>query len=395
MSDYMFLLESRLSPNQLQALVQVQHVAVGAHLHVFLAGGAVRDLLGGFPIRDLDFSVEAPALKLVRQLDKRLFAVRSTDEHRQSAELVFGGDATLEIAMCRPATIQDDLRRRDFSVNAVALSLNPASRGLLLDPTNGLADLERKELRSLSPYGFQDDPSRMLRLVRLQSRLKYTIEDRTRSQLENAREAGLAEQIPPRTRLWELQQLAGELEMVEAVKALQSAGLLDVFEPHLAKKLDLPLLARLEKTRRLVHSGGLRVDCFGPFLWTLAHKLSPAERAGLKTRLGLKTSEAKVWTDLESQARALQKTVAGKQMVQNSRLFEAVSAEDPAVALFLIAFSPQPAVRDRLRTYFARLRPAASAVRDEDVEALGVKRTSPKFEAARDAYVAARLDSSV
>ena len=79
-----------------------------------------------------------------------------------------------------PATIQEDLRGRDFSVNAIALSLNKASRGLLLDPTNGLADLEHKELRTLNTYTFYDDPSRLLRLVRFRIRLGYGVEERTR-----------------------------------------------------------------------------------------------------------------------------------------------------------------------------------------------------------------------
>src|SRR5437867_12409498 len=138
MSDYLFRLESRLNPDQLQLLVQVQQTAERGQAHLFLAGGAVRDLLAGFLIRDLDFAVEAPASKLVRQLDRRLFTVVANDELRQATELVYGGCATAEIAMCRketyskpgarpeitPATIQDDLRRRDFSVNAIALSLN-------------------------------------------------------------------------------------------------------------------------------------------------------------------------------------------------------------------------------------------------------------------------------
>src|SRR5581483_5539011 len=101
MSDYIFLLESRLNKDQLQLLAQVQRAAERAQVHLFLAGGAVRDLLGGFPIRDLDFAVEGPALKLLKQLDKRLFTIRSADEHRQSAELVFGAGATAEIGMCR------------------------------------------------------------------------------------------------------------------------------------------------------------------------------------------------------------------------------------------------------------------------------------------------------
>src|SRR5436853_204771 len=97
-----------------------------------------------------------------------------------------------------PATIQEDLRGRDFTCNAIALSLNRASRGLLLDPMNGLADIERKELRSVSTYGFYDDPSRLLRLVRYGVRMGYTVEERTQMQVANAREAEVEKHISAR-----------------------------------------------------------------------------------------------------------------------------------------------------------------------------------------------------
>src|SRR5205807_6259514 len=117
----------------------------------------------------------------------------SSDENRKSVELVFPSGVTAQVAMSRQekyartgakpqvsqATIQEDLRGRDFTCNAIALSLNRASRGLLLDPMNGLADIERKELRAVTTYGFYDDPSRLLRLVRFRVRMGYTVEERT------------------------------------------------------------------------------------------------------------------------------------------------------------------------------------------------------------------------
>src|SRR5205823_11867480 len=130
-----------------------------------------------------------------------------------TVELLFPSGVTVQIAMSRhekygrtgskpqisPATIQDDLRGRDFTCNAIALSLSRASRGLLLDPMNGLAEIGRRELRAISTYGFYDDPSRLLRLFRFQVRLGFTIEDRTQMQVANAREAEVEQSIPPRT----------------------------------------------------------------------------------------------------------------------------------------------------------------------------------------------------
>ena len=148
MSDYMFMLESRLSADQNRVLEHVQAAAGAAGVNLFLTGGGMRDMLGGFRIRDLDFSVEGHALKVAQTLEEQGARTLAVDENRSSTELVFASGVTAQVAMSRteryaktgakpqvtPATIQDDLRGRDFTVNAMALSLNRASRGLLLDP---------------------------------------------------------------------------------------------------------------------------------------------------------------------------------------------------------------------------------------------------------------------
>src|SRR6476659_4627871 len=147
MSDYMFMLENHLTAAQNRVLAEVMKAAVEANVNVFLTGGAVRDMLGGFPIRDLDFTVEGNALKLAKTVADQLGAeIVLTDSNRKVAELVSPEGVTFEISMARrerygktggkpqvtPATIHDDLRRRDFTINALALSLNRASRGLLI-----------------------------------------------------------------------------------------------------------------------------------------------------------------------------------------------------------------------------------------------------------------------
>src|ERR1700738_1410295 len=259
MSDYIFMLESHLSTEQSRALEVVQAAAGQANVNLFLTGGAMRDMLAGFRIRDLDFVVEGNSLKVAKTVaghsGVRLAAV---DENRKSAELVFPSGVTAQIAMSRQekyarqggkphvtaATIQEDLRGRDFTSNAIALSLNRASRGLLLDPMNGLADIERKELRSVHTYGFYDDPSRLLRLIRFRVRLGFTVEERTQMQVANAREAEVEKLIPKRALAEELVHIGVEDNPGEIVRALEEAGLAALFSPALAgPRLNLPGLA--------------------------------------------------------------------------------------------------------------------------------------------------------
>src|SRR5438105_12887371 len=129
MSDYLFMLENHLSTDQNRVVAEVQAAASVANLSLFLTGGAMRDMLGGFQIRDLDFTVEGNAIKLAKILtDKSGARVLSADEHRRTVELIFPGAVTAEIGMSRrerypkiggrpqvtPDAIQEDLRRRDF-----------------------------------------------------------------------------------------------------------------------------------------------------------------------------------------------------------------------------------------------------------------------------------------
>src|SRR5271165_6780417 len=223
MSDYMFILESHLSTDQSRVVGLVQTAAAEAGVNVFLTGGALRDMRAGFPIAEMDFTVEGSGIKLAKSIAAKAGAQSTeVDENRKFAQLVFTGGVRATIGMARqeryskpgakphvqPATIHEDLRGRDFTVNSIALSLNPASRGLLLDPNNGVGDIERKELRAVTNYTLYDDPVRLLRLQRFKIRLGFTVEERTKMQYDNAREAGLESRIPQQALLDELRHTA-------------------------------------------------------------------------------------------------------------------------------------------------------------------------------------------
>ena len=103
MPDYLFLMESRLHPAQWQVIVQVEAAAVSLGVNLYLVGGAVRDLIGGFPMEDLDFVVEGKALKLVPLLTRQKARVLSKNEALQSAELEFPFGILASVSMARAA----------------------------------------------------------------------------------------------------------------------------------------------------------------------------------------------------------------------------------------------------------------------------------------------------
>ncbi|MFQ5696199.1 MAG: hypothetical protein ACE5HB_09440, partial [Terriglobia bacterium] len=318
MPDYIFMLESRLSPEQLRALNRLQEEAQASGLNLYLVGGAVRGLMTGSPIRDLDFAVEGSPLRLARRLGGDEVRRLDTNERQSSAELLLADGVSLSLEMARneffrqpgkppevkPAPILEDLRRRDFSVNAMGISLTPGSRGLLLDPTNGLADVENRELRVLHPYSFLHDPVRLLRLVRFAARLGFRPEARTQALFESALARGYEDYIQPEPLGREVQQIAREANVVAVLKALAGHELLAVLHPLLQKrKPDYEGLAKLQKYLQQAFQAGYQPDPQYLVLYYLLRRLKGRAQKQLLRNLRMKKAEMKQALSLEREAR--------------------------------------------------------------------------------------------
>src|SRR5438270_3249731 len=275
MADFIYLMETRLTPDQQRAVALVTDVARAHEMNIYLAGGAVRDIISGFVIRDLDFSVQGNALKLQKDFEKAGVLTEATDEATRTIMLLLPGNVRAEVTSTRsekydkpgkpaeitPGTIYDDMRRRDFTVNAMALSLNPGSRGLLSDPFNGMADIEAKVLRVLHNYAFYEDPSRLIRATRLATRFHWTLEERTQARYDAAKENNYIDNISDRALGHEVEQLAHEEQPVEVLKALEKDGWLKVLAPHLSvAKIDTQGLAHMTKAKQQLQDVGLNPD---------------------------------------------------------------------------------------------------------------------------------------
>jgi tRNA nucleotidyltransferase/poly(A) polymerase len=410
MSDYMFMLESHLTPDQFRVITDVQACAAAANLNIFLTGGAMRDMLAGFPIRDLDFTVEGNALKLAKVVAQKTGArIVSTDEHKRSAELQFRGGVSAAIEMARvekyskpgarptvqPGTIHEDLRCRDFTINAIALSLNPASRGLLLDPNNGVADIEHREMRAVSNYALYDDPSRIVRLIRFRARLGYGIAERTQSQYENAREAQLENKISAEALGAELRRTADDPNAGDILKAFEDEKLIQLYLPTLTgPKLNLAGFSKLQKARQMVPFGiEFPIENLGLFLTVLTEKLTPKERSALVKNAALTRAEVNAWQKLEPAARKLEKQLQSAKLQKPSLLYQAITHVPGEHIMFLLVKGGERIVQDRIRNYLQKYLPAASEITDKDVAAKGAEPGTPKFKKLKAEMISARLDA--
>jgi tRNA nucleotidyltransferase/poly(A) polymerase len=281
-------------------------------------------------------------------------------------------------------------------VNAIALSLNRASRGLLLDPTNGLGDIEVRELRAASNYALYDDPSRLLRLIRFRVRLGYAIAERTQSQYQNVREAGLETKIAPESLASELRNIAEETNSGEILEALAQEKLLYLFSPALeGAKLNAAAFAKLHKARQMVPFGpDFPVQNLGLFLTLLFEKLSPKERSALIKNAGLEKADLAAWQKLEPAGKKLERELKSARLNRPSKVYALLSKTAGEQILYLLVKSGERVVPDRIKNYLQKYLPMAHEVTDRDVTAAKeIEPGNPKFAKAKLEVIAQRLDA--
>lgn len=412
MSDYMFMLESHLSPEQTRAVNTVEAAAEEAGVNAFLTGGALRDMLGGFPIRDLDFTVEGAPAKVVKILEKKHKVVcKASDEIRKAYDLVFPSGVTAEIAMAfeaqypkpggppkvKPSSIHEDLRRRDFTVNSIAISLNKASRGLLLDPTNGLGDLERRELRANSNYTLYDDPSRILRMFRLRARLGFELAEKTQNQYASVREAKLETKIHSAAVRDELHRMADEPNPGEIIETLDREKLLTLFSPASSGvKLNTAGFAKLLKAKQSVPFGiEFPIRNFGLFLHTLTEKLSDRDRKLLIKRCGLSKKDAAAPAELHKRAKKLERTLQSAKLKKASLVFDLLRQAPGEDVLYLAMHTTKRIVHDRIKNFLTKYLETANEVTEKDLAHLDLDPASAKFQQAKLERIHALLDGRI
>jgi tRNA nucleotidyltransferase/poly(A) polymerase len=370
MADYIYTMETRLSPDQLRAVHVVEEVARAHDMNLYVTGGTVRDFLTGFPIRDLDFTVEGNPQKLQKDLEKQGVRIESWDDDYRVLRILFSGNVRGEIDLAHTerfektgkppviaaAGISEDLRRRDFTVNAMALSLNSGSRGLLLDPTNGAADIELKVIRVLHNYSFLEDPSRLIRATRFAQRWHWEFEERTKARHDSAKENSYIDHMQDRVRGIEIAKIAMEDDPLNVMKALEREGWLEKLEPHwTTAKVDQAGLQNLMRVKQQLWEIGSDSDAGPAVMHFLTYKLIDKELADMQKRIPIR-SMVESWKGLEEDAKSLAKRLTGKEAATPSLTWKLLSAAKPEDLLFLAATGKQQAVNEKIKNFFGKWR---------------------------------------
>jgi tRNA nucleotidyltransferase (CCA-adding enzyme) len=405
MPDYMYLLESRLTAEQRAVMERIQELARAQDVNVYLTGGAVRDLISGMPIRDLDFTVEGNPQKMVRELEKGGASVVWESEKLRHHEVIFAGDVDGSISAAREdyyerpgvkpeyrfSSIMEDLKRRDIGINAIAISLNTQSRGLLLDPMNGLADLEKQEIRVLSIHAFTNQPIRLMRTLRYAARMAFKLEPRTQEWFDLAMERGLLDRIEGGEVGHEVRAMARDDNPSATLKLWESLEMLALIHPSLQKrKPDYDSLNKLARVRSNLYSSGLRPRLHLAVTYYTLGRLKDREASSALRNMEYRAAEIDALGKLVSETQRVLKVLKSPKTNAAKDAYYYLAATPAEALAFIEVEMPNPRALSKIRNYLQKWRPLRMASPAGELEALGVER-GQKFDKIIDQFFELQL----
>jgi tRNA nucleotidyltransferase (CCA-adding enzyme) len=343
---------------------------------LYLVGGAVRDLYLGRPVADVDLVVEGDAIAFAKELARKLGAKLALHGRFGTAVVTLPGGGHLDLAgarteeydkpgalpRVRPAPISEDLRRRDFTVNAMALDVAKPGRPALLDPFGGRADLRRKLVRMLHPRSPFDDATRAFRAIRYANRLGFAIARQTRTWIRSAAASSAADAVSGDRLRRELLLLFAEKNRTAAVREMVSLGISRTIHPGL--RFDAVVGRRLRVAERLAGAEGARATGL-VYLLSWMGEIPSAAASVIAGRLNLPRASARAvreWPDFERRvARAVAK---------DGDLAEVVAGRDDDSVLAAAAIA-RPGTRRRILAA-ARSRGERLGIAGRDLVAAGI-----------------------
>jgi tRNA nucleotidyltransferase (CCA-adding enzyme) len=342
---------------------------------VYLVGGAVRDILLGRSGFDLDLSVEGDAIELAKALATSDEQV--TVHHRfNTARLLLNG-YHLDLARSRaetyarpgalptvrPGLIRADLIRRDFSINAMAISLNADDCGELIDLHHGQDDLNAGLIRVLHPHSFIDDATRLWRAVRYEQRLGFTLEAETLKLFQ--RDRGMITAITPDRQRYELECALGEPEPEKALQRADSLGLLKLWHPVFQG--DAWLAAAFQQARLLFGEPSPLL-----YLALLCWRLTPQQKEALAKTLRLTRKQYRVLAESTVIGEGL--PLLNSIQAAPSRLTALLAGLDTTVLQAALATPLPDRARRNIQEFISVWAQVAPQLTGDELQAMGVPR---------------------
>jgi tRNA nucleotidyltransferase (CCA-adding enzyme) len=388
-----------LPPSVARRVAEARALARERGVPLYLVGGAVRDVLLRRPVADVDLVLESDAPGFARALTRRAGATVTVHRRFGTAVVETPAGERLDFATVRgedyerpgalprvrPGSISEDLGRRDFTVNAMALEIAGSGRPRLVDPHGGRTDLARRLVRMLHGRSPFDDPTRSFRAVRYANRLDFRIEPETAAWIRSAVQSGAVDEVSGDRLRRELALLFSEPDRASAARMLHRLGLDRAIHPALS--FDAAARVRMRTVETLAAGGGVEP---GWMAWVLAAAgaIDGASAEAVARRLNLRRVDREAlvrWPRTVARIRA-----AGASRGDLIAAIERLSEDEVAAAA---AALPAPA-RRRLLAVREKTTGLRLQIRGRDLLAAGVP-AGPAVGRALSATLSARRGGSI
>lgn len=403
-------------PERIQSLLS-EFGKIGDELgySVYAVGGFVRDLIMGVENFDMDIVIEGDGIRFAEVFEKRFTCRIRTHKKFGTAIIIFPDGLKVDVATARlevyespgalptveKGSIRMDLYRRDFTINTLAIKLNPNSFGELIDFFGGMRDIKDKVIRVLHNLSFVEDPTRVFRAIRFEQRFGFQIAKHTQNLMKNAIRMGFIERLSRKRIFSEIVLILEEEFPIPAVKRMRDFNLLAILHPKI--KFDKEIESLFEQIHHVISWFDLlflkeKYNRWIIYLWGLLDSLKQGEIEEVCKRLDMNEKIRKRLIEGKYQAdQALMKIFSWINSGINpkrSEIYEILHPLSTETILFMMAKTTQSATKRFISLYFTQLKDIKPLLKGSDLIEMGIK-PGPKIKKILNELLIARLNEKV
>ena len=383
----------------------------------YVVGGFVRDLLLGVKNLDIDLVVEGDAIEFARFAAEKLNAALVVHKKFGTATLVFrkaikGIRLKIDIATARTETyrhpaalpsvrfgsIRDDLYRRDFTINAMAISIDKKNFGELIDFFGGRRDLKNKKIRVLHDNSFIDDPTRIFRAVRFEQRYNFKIDNRTTALIKNAVRKEMFDKVSGERLREEIELLLKEKEPLRAIKRMRSLHELRFINSKIkfdaASEEICKAVKRLYKEFKRYFLKKRPLDLWLIYFMTIIDNLSLKEALRVCDRFVMRRSDRLRITSGKTLGNRTIAALSSKKIVRPSRIYKVLEPLPYETLIFLMAKCGRYLAKKRVIDFLCKYNGIHLKIRGEDLKSFGVV-PGPEFTKILKKTLYAKIDGKL
>ncbi len=399
-------------PHDIKELISVAGTAAEClEVNAYLVGGFVRDMLLGVPNLDMDIVVEGDGIAFAEHFARRLNGTVTRHHRFGTATVHLPGHLKVDVATARketypspgslpvvsPGTIQDDLFRRDFTVNALAVSISDHAYGVLLDLFEGRQDLEGRVLRIVHPLSFIDDPTRIMRGIRFEQRFGFSFEKETLKLLRSAVSDGVVGSVQPQRVRDEIMILLREKDPLRCLARLEKLVGLSCIIPGLKltrrRKMLLESIPPSVVWFLSLKPGHRQIESWLIYLMAVVDGVDPRSVEHLCGRFVFRKGDSKrlmsYACDVPAAWRAIRRTT-----VKPSVLYHTLEPLSYEIIIMLYAHAGTACARNNLELFLRKYHGVSITVSGHDVAGMGVV-PGPDFQKVLKDVLNAKLDGLV